>query len=91
MIAPTSIFDHVSRYALIAAKARAVIDAMRAGAVLHMHYEGASARWHLSTGADVHTSIAHVVLDHPDIELQSDALPLAGGASPQTFVIKHKE
>jgi hypothetical protein len=46
--------------------------------------------WHLS-GGDVDAEIARAVLDHPETELQTDALPLAGGAFPQTYVIRKEK
>jgi hypothetical protein len=80
----------LSRAELATIKVNAIVGAMRAGAVLRLHYERGRPHWHLSTGADVDTEIAVAAIDCPQIESLDDALPI-GGAFPQTFVIKQKE
>jgi hypothetical protein len=81
---------YLSHGTLIRIVVEKLVGATRAGEILHLHY--ANGRPHcLSDGADVDAEVARAVLDYPKIELQTDALPLAGGASSQTFVIKQKE
>ncbi len=82
---------YLSHGILIAIAIEKLIGVMRAGEILHLHFENRRPHWNLSGGCDVDAEIARAVLDHPEMELQTDALPLAGGASPQTFVIKQKE
>jgi hypothetical protein len=64
---------------------------MRAGAELHLHFERGRSLWHLSNGADVEPEIALAVLDSFEVERLDDALPLAGGAFPPTYVIKKEQ
>jgi hypothetical protein len=82
---------YLSRGALIATKARNVVGALRAGADLHLHYEGGRAYWHLSTGADMDPEVALAVLDHPEIELLNDALSIGGACFRRASVIERRK
>jgi hypothetical protein len=80
----------LSRAELTTIKVNAVVGAMRAGAVLHLHYERGRAHWHLSNGAAVKPEIALAAIDCPEIE-RLDVLPIGGGALPQTYIIRKEK
>jgi hypothetical protein len=83
--------SRLSHAELITIRVNAVVGAMHGGAVLHLHFENGEQRWHLSGGGDVGSEIALAVLDCPEVENLDDALPLAGGAFPQTYVIRKEK
>ena len=60
-----------------------VLQAMRQGAALHLHFQNGRPIWSLSTGLFVHKDVAVEVIAHVDITTCGDALFLETRA--QTF------
>lgn len=60
-----------------------VLDAMKRGAALHLHYQNGRARWSLSSGPFVAADIAAIVIAKPSVVSVNAALFL--GVPGQTW------
>lgn len=80
---------YLSHGTLIRIVVEKLVGATRAGEILHLHYAG---RPHAYLAAPMSTLKSRAPFSIiPKLNLQTDALPLAGRASSQAFVIKQKE
>ena len=68
--------------------ARAVLAAMRAGAALHLRYVFGSPRWTLTDGRRVDGAAAAIIVAHPKIIGDNDALFADAPAQTYHYVSK---